>query len=194
MKKLILLAFAIFSFGCKSGRPTAAKMENKTATLSNELLGKQPVKVLFNAPYREWFSAGYENYKPDAATVSELKGLGNNISVTIFMGTWCGDSKEQVPHFYKILHEVGFEEKNVTLIMVDRNKTTPEKLETGLEISYVPTFIFYKTTRSGGRRAEGKREEKTKELNRIVESPVETLEKDMLRILSGQQYKHTYTN
>jgi hypothetical protein len=50
-------------------------------------------------------------------------------------------------------------------------------LEDGFDITNVPTFIFY---RNG------------KEINRIVESPVISLEKDMLSILAGEVYKHTY--
>jgi thiol-disulfide isomerase/thioredoxin len=188
MKKVIFLALAISALGCKSSRATAPKMENKTV----DLIGKHSVKELLEPPYRDWFSKGYENYTPDEASMEKLKSLTNNISITIFMGTWCRDSQQQVPHFYKILHQLGIEEKNVTLIAMDRNKTTPEQLEAGLSITNVPTFIFYKTLRSGRRKRDTNTAEKTKELNRIVESPVESLEKDMLKILSGQKYTNTY--
>ena len=156
-----------------------------------DLIGQQPVKELFNAPYRDWFVTGYDRYKPDAAAISRLRDLTNGISVKIFMGTWCEDSQNQVPKFFKVLHDAGFDRNDVTLIFVDRSKTTPEKLEAGLNVTNVPTFIFYKTTQSGGRKGP-KGEPKTKELNRIVESPRETLEKDMLKILSNQGYKHMY--
>ena len=33
-----------------------------------------------------------------------------------------------------------------------------------------------------------------KEINRIVEFPVETLEKDIFKILSGQEYKNIYAD
>ena len=93
------------------------------------------------------------------------------------MGTWCEDSQNQVPRFYKILQQLDFNLKKVQLITVDRSKKTPENLEAGLNITNVPTFIFYKNST---------------EIQRIVESPVETLENDMLKILSNQEYRHTY--
>lgn len=206
MKKSILLLLMAAAFGCKSPKAasTAANPEPvketastpKTAkTAEGDLLNEGSVQDLFADPYRAWFTSGYENYKPDVATVTKLRDLTNGISVRIFMGTWCEDSQNQVPKFFKIAHEAGFDKEDVTLIFVSKEKTTPEKLESGLNITNVPTFIFYKTTVSGARRnSKEKREEKTKELNRIVESPRETLEKDMLRILSNESYKHSYQN
>jgi len=52
-------------------------------------------------------------------------------------------------------------------------------LEKDLNITNIPTFIFYKNG---------------KEMHRIVESPMESLEKDMLKIITGQPYKHAYEN
>ena len=62
---------------------------------------------------------------------------------------------------------------------MDRDKKTPTGSATKNSITNVPTFIFYKDG---------------KEVHRIVESPVEFLEDDMLAILSGAAYKHTYEN
>lgn len=194
MKKIAMLFSLAFAFGCKPNQPLGTTMETKVEkTAEGDLIGQQPVKELLNAPYRDWFVRGYESYRPNAQSALKLRGLTNHISIAIFMGTWCEDSQDQVPKFYKVLHEIGFDEKNVKLIFVDRNKTTPQKLENGLNIANVPTFIFYKTTRSGGKKGPGG-EEKIKELNRIVESPRETLEQDILKILSGQAYKHIYEN
>jgi uncharacterized protein YcsI (UPF0317 family) len=62
---------------------------------------------------------------------------------------------------------------------VDKDKKTPTGSAKENDITNVPTFIFY---RDG------------KEINRIVESPVAFLEDDILAILSGADYKHTYEN
>lgn len=93
------------------------------------------------------------------------------------MGTWCGDSKRETPRFYKILEQTDFDENNFELITVNRSKKTPNNLQEGFNIIRVPTFIFYK---------EGK------EVGRYVEYPRETIEKDILKIVSGQPYKHSY--
>lgn len=141
------------------------------------LVGKIKKQDLLQPTYATWFSPGYDNYKPNAELVKQLKTKTSGVAVTIFMGTWCGDSQLQVPHFYKVCAQIGIPESKVTLIAMDRNKTTPTNLENGLKITNVPTFIFYKNK---------------KELNRIVESPRVSLEDDMLQILSKKPYKHTY--
>ena len=93
------------------------------------------------------------------------------------MGTWCGDSKRGVPRFYKILEETGFDEDYFELITVGRNKKTPDNLQEGFDLIRVPTFIFFKDG---------------KEVGRFVERPRETMEKDILKIITGATYKHSY--
>ena len=93
------------------------------------------------------------------------------------MGTWCGDSQHETPIFYKLMDAINFDYKNLTMIAVNRSKETPDNLQEGLKITNVPTFIFYK---------------KGKEMGRFVEYPRETLEKDVLKIVSGKLYKHSY--
>lgn len=115
------------------------------------------------------YDIDYPNYQPDTATVEALKPLLKGRKITIVMGTWCGDSHLQVPRFYKILDALEIPEKETELICVDRSKKAENGLIDDLNILHVPTFIFS---------ANGK------ELGRIVESPKETLEKDMLSILA----------
>ena len=143
------------------------------------LLGLKTKSDLEVAPYDSWFESGEESYKTNTPTITLLRNAPQDYQISIFMGTWCDDSRTQVPHFYKILNEIDFDLSKVKLITMDREKKTPENLEEGLNITNVPTFIFHKNGT---------------ELHRIVESPVESLEADMLKIISGQPYKHTYEN
>jgi len=141
------------------------------------LVGKTKKSDLEQAPFNEWFENGYNDYHPNIEIINQIKELPLDYTITIFMGTWCEDSQIQVPKFYKILNEINFPEKKINLITMKRDKTTPELLEKDLNITNVPTFIFY---------------ENGKEVNRIVESPIENLELDMLTILSKKPYKNIY--
>ncbi len=143
------------------------------------LVGKEDRKALQIAPFNVWYTPNYENYTVDGESLAAIqKGL-DGVSITTFMGTWCGDSKRQTPRMFKILDQVNFEDQNLELITVDRTKQNPKEYTDGKNIMRVPTFIFVK---------EGK------EIGRIVERPVETLEKDMLKILTSEPYKHAYEN
>lgn len=141
------------------------------------LLGKANRKGFEMEAFKDWFNTGYETYTVDSEILDKLKPLLKEVTITLFMGTWCEDSQRETPHFYKILDETNFDESKLTLITVSEEKTTPQGFEEGKNITNVPTLIFYKDG---------------KELGRIVEYPIESLEKDMLAILSGKEYKHAY--
>ena len=141
------------------------------------LLGSIPEEALQKAPYSHWYTANYTQYTPDFSSIAQFREELKKYRILIFMGTWCGDSKRETPRFFKIMDAAGVKEKQLTLITMNRSKKTPDNLEEGLNITNVPTFIFYKDG---------------KEINRIVEYPIESLEKDMIAILNGEPYKHTY--
>lgn len=172
MKKTILLLIAITITSCSPKAKFAMYNDQKI------LIGKGSIKDLQQEPFNEWFAQSYNNYSLTEEMKSEIQKNLKDYTITIFMGTWCEDSQNQVPKFYKILEDVDFPSKKITLITMARDKTTPEQFEKGLNITNVPTFIFYKNG---------------KEVNRIVESPVVSLEQDMLDIISGKSYKHIYS-
>jgi len=148
---------------------------------SQKLLGPVNSTGLSKDPYSEWFSKG-EKYKADQTVLDALNSSLEDYSITAFFGTWCGDSKKHVPSFYKVLEGADFDMTKLQVIAVDNVRTaykkSPSGEEKGLNIHRVPTFIFYK---------EGQ------EVGRIVESPKETLEKDMLKITSTADYTENYS-
>jgi hypothetical protein len=122
-----------------------------------------------NCNFDSCFKAEYPLYHADRATMNELAGKLKGVNVTVVMATWCGDSKEWVPRFYKIMDELDFAYKDLTLICVDRSKKAPGTNVDDLKIELVPTFIFYRNNY---------------ELGRIVETPADLMEKEILKILS----------
>lgn len=164
------------------GKEPSTQIEyNKTVPYGDAvmLLGIANRQGLQKDGFESWFDPGYEDYTPNIETLAQLKSLLNNVHITVFMGTWCEDSHAEVPHLYKILDQVGYDENNVTLITVSEEKTTPEGFEKNRDITNVPTIILINNE---------------EELGRIVEYPIETLEKDMTVILSGKEYKHAYAD
>ena len=63
------------------------------------------------------------------------------------------------------------------MVGISRGKKTPNNLQEGYNIKHTPTIIFYKNG---------------KEIGRFVEHARQTLEKDILKILKGKKYKHSY--
>lgn len=150
-----------------------------TATINQDgyLVGIAQKSDFQKPPFSEWFSENYEVYQLDMKVVNQLKPFLKGVQIKAAMGTWCGDSRREIPVFYKLLDATDFEYKNLTMITVDRDKTSSNNEQEGLDIERVPTFIFYKDG---------------KEINRFVEYPRETLEIDFLNILQEVGYKHSY--
>ena len=114
------------------------------------------------------YQVGYVSYSPDTAALRLLAPGMKGIAIKLVMGTWCSDSQDQVPRFYKILDMLKFDYSILSLICVDRTKSAPGIELAPLNINLVPTFIFYRND---------------KEIGRIIETPTISLEKDMLLII-----------
>ena len=116
-----------------------------------------------------WFNSNYDQYQVDSSEVIELKKEINNYDITIVMGTWCSDSRREVPRFYKILDAIDYPSYKLTLINVDRKMKSIATEVDEMNIEYVPTIIIYRNE---------------KEIGRIIETPEDILEKDLLLIIN----------
>ena len=174
MKKILVLITVCILTSCNAQQKITAE-KNK----QGDLVGYANKESFADDAYKNWFNRNYENYTTDEETINALKKELKGYKIKGFMGTWCGDSKRETPRFFKVLEQANYKLKNLELITVNRSKKTPDNLQEGLNIKRVPTFIFYK---------------KGKEVGRYVEYPRESLEKDILKIVSGKEYKHSYDN
>lgn len=160
---------------------TVTKTGVKTTTPEPKLLGVHTEQSMRTKPYNTWFQKNYDEYKTDSATAEQLIPLLANKEIEIYMGTWCGDSKREVPRMLKILNYCHFPADKLKIIMVDNEDSTykqsPTHEERNLNIHRVPDLIVF---------------EKNAELGRIVESPVISLEKDLLTILKKEEYSTSY--
>ena len=162
---IFILFIAMNASAQKINKQIEDKTRNKTVLINNCTR-----EGLITFPeFKERYDTEYPNYNTDSLTIDSLKPLTANKKITIVLGTWCGDSKFQVPHFFKVIDELAVSEKDVTIISVDGTKKAENGLLDKLKIERVPTMTFY---------------EKDKELGRIIESPMMSLEKDILQILS----------
>lgn len=169
--RIILMIFCLLLFTCGKFNKHTIKPKEKI------LIGKILETDLKVKPYSFWFNSNYHNYKFNVNVINEIKPVMKDVKFKVFIGTWCSDSKRQIPRFYRLLDEIGFNKDAVELVAMDKSKSTPQNLEKGLNIFRVPTIIALK---------------KGKEINRIVEIPVHSLETDLLNILTYNNYVHAY--
>ena len=174
MKKIafFLILLSIFS-SCMHCKHSAKQVVEEKSTPEPFLVG-ECWQSTFDLPIcQPWYTENWQTYTPDMSQLrafqpDELAGFR---IVTVF-GSWCSDSQREVPHMLKILHAWGFDQSNLKLLAVDRNKKAPEVPE-NWKIERVPTFIFYKNDQ---------------EIGRIVETPSVSLEADMVEILKKANF------
>ena len=180
MKKISLLFIFIFLISCNDSKKSSKTIDNE---LNEEeyidILGVFNKNELKNEPHDFWFKENYTNYKLDQEIADQIKPLINDIDITVFMGTWCSDSRMHTPAFFKLIDYLKIKDKKMKLIAMSLDKTTVDSLEKNQDIINIPTIIFNKNG---------------KEINRIVEFPIETIEKDIYKILSGNKYKNAYAD
>ncbi len=181
----MVAAIALLAVSCQHNMvPSATAFTNAEIKNTNGqtiLAGHCSPAILHTAGYKEWYDASFTGYTVDKATVSQISPLLQNKTIEVFLGSWCGDSKRETPRMMKLLEEASFDTSHIKLIFVDNAtatyKQSPQHEEKGKNIHHVPTFIVY---------------DGNKELGRIIESPVVSLEKDLQSILTHTPYTPNY--
>ena len=155
MKRLLLIGL-LFLMSCSANE--------QTETINKQHYGTIEIEELFSK--YSVFKIGYDNYVP-----SELSSLKyDDIRVIVFFGTWCHDSKRELPKALKIFNDIGINDENIELIAVGFDKKEPLGRAAKLKLVYTPTLIFFRGS---------------KEIGRIIEKPVISLEKDIELIISS---------
>jgi thioredoxin len=126
------------------------------------LLGRVGVEAILSIS-PEW-RTNREAYDPAEADIRVIASSPVAARLDVYFGSWCSDSRREVPRFLKILDRASPVRVKVRFYGLDRTKKEPARLARRGAIERVPTFILS----VGGR-----------EVGRIVESPRTTLEHDL---------------
>jgi thiol-disulfide isomerase/thioredoxin len=179
---VIIILFAL-SFGCRTHKTLSDNQTVMEQIVTNPvptdfheastwLLGYFTRRMMTIPPHSEWFQKGYDEYQLNEEAVKKLTEISkDDLTIKIVMGSWCPDSRREVPRFMKIIDTWDFPAENLTFVGVDESKYSPIGEYDKLNIQRVPTFIFYKNNIEAGR---------------IIENPVTSLEQDMVNILTRE--------
>ena len=139
-------------------------------TRQTEMLGPLTKEaILKSVPDWEGVAAAYQ---PKTDCLQKLKTLQQPVRIEIYLGTWCSDSKSHVSAYFKILDMADNPLIQTAYIGIPRDKESRSKyLPPAKTIEKLPTFLVYKDG---------------KELGRIIETPVKSVEEDLLAILNKQ--------
>jgi thiol-disulfide isomerase/thioredoxin len=157
----------------------AVETKTKSNLQQGMLIGEFEKADLEQETFSKWFNAEYNGFTPSEEAMNTIKNNISDYEIVAFMGTWCPDSRRETPKVFKILEEAGYDMSKLTFYGVNRQKTTTGNVEKDFDLNRVPTVIFLKDG---------------KEVNRFVEYPRESIEEDFAKIVSGEEYKNSYSN
>lgn len=158
----LLILWIVFS-GCSSTTKVSVKPNEHME------IGWTPRSIFQSPAYAAWFDTGYVNYRPSEEKINKLTQMKDSVDILVVYGTWCSDSKREMPRFFKIMDAIEFPPDKIGLIAIDRTKQIPAGVASENNITNVPTFLI---------------RYKGMELGRIIESPKISLEEDIFEYLS----------
>lgn len=121
-----------------------------------------------------WFQKNADSYKPNKETILALTTVLKPYRLVVFGGTWCGDTQDLFPQFYKTMQLAQFDFNALQLYAVNRNKEAINIESQLYNITKVPTFIVMEGFR---------------EVGRITETVHKSIEEDLLQILEMDMQK-----
>ena len=164
---LLAIAAAGLFAGCSSGHPRTAAGEGNADGPPIVTGWVEPAELL-RGPAHLRFKERYDTVRVEENLVGMLAQLSGGVEVLVYYGSWCSDSRREVPRFLRIMEKGAFPGNRIRFYALDRTKKSPDGLSETYGIELVPTFLFFR----GGR-----------EIGRIVELPKTTLEGDIIEIL-----------
>jgi thiol-disulfide isomerase/thioredoxin len=170
MKSSLFISIFLFAGALYAQEKNLVTIDERTG--SEILLGVCDRDGFILGQFADWFEVGYENYQPQPEVIGMIEEIGfEDITIRMVLGTWCPDSRREVPHFIRVLDEIGFDMERLTIISVDGYKKAPGIDIAEWDVEFVPTMVVYKDAQ---------------ELGRIIEYPMESLEKDLLLMIQGE--------
>ena len=132
------------------------------------LRGKISFENIMKESTCSWFEEGAEAYLPNHSAIETLNSNWKNYRFVLFIGTWCEDTRNLLPKFYKTLLEANISPYAIEMYGVNRAKQTLQNENKFYNIERVPTIIIMHQKR---------------EVGRIVETVSSTIEEEMAIII-----------
>jgi thiol-disulfide isomerase/thioredoxin len=107
-------------------------------------------------------------YNPKPESIATLRAVAEDVTIEVYFGTWCPDSKAHVSEFFKVLDLADNPRLRAVYTAVPMDRALRAPYYGGRTIEKLPTFLVF----VGGR-----------EKGRIVETPRKSVEGDIVRIL-----------
>ena len=105
MKNLIYVILAFLLFNSCSFKVNKTVMDDRTK--KDVLIGKCNRNAFEQEDFKQWFQDGYNSYETDPEMIQKLSEseIFKTLKILVVFGTWCHDSRRELPRFYKIVDQ-----------------------------------------------------------------------------------------
>ena len=166
MKYVILLLTVCLYVNASNAQDFVRESDKKTGKVL--LRGKITFGDILNETSCSWLSTGAKTYHPNRDMIDGLNRIAGDYRFVVFSGTWCSDTKDLLPKFYKVLTEANIDLRSVEMYGVNRAKQALNIETTLYGIKNIPTIIIMHQFR---------------EVGRIVETVNLSIEEDLYAIM-----------
>ena len=168
MKKFLVFVMMSFIFkNANAQTPYTSSVDDRNVTILNGIVTKYAIEN--NKVFAGWYGPNQSTYKPEAATLNAMEAAKGKVQFVVFGGTWCEDTQNILPKFFKLQELSGVSDNAVSFFAVDRKKHTLGNLNDAFKITNVPTIIVMKDGKEMGRVVEyGKTGKWDKELADMI--------------------------
>jgi thiol-disulfide isomerase/thioredoxin len=151
MKKILLASIiSIMALtNALAQTPYTNTINDRKETVLNGIITKYAIAN--NEVLKTWYAPSQVGYKPDAAVLAAMQAAKGKVQFIIFGGTWCEDTQNILPKFFKLQEQAGIDDNSISFYGVDRAKKTLGNLNDAFKITNVPTIIVMKDGKEVGR-------------------------------------------
>lgn len=112
-----------------------------------------------------------KSYTPDAKAMAALSKVGTDTQIELFFGSWCSHCQHWVPRLMHVIDDAKNPHIQVNVHAMSEDQSQPEDSIRQYDVSKTPTFVIVQNG---------------KELGRIEEEPLVSVEADLVRILNAK--------
>ena len=145
---LCLLAGMVFK-GAHAQTPYTSVVDDRNITILNGIITKYAIAN--NKAFAGWYAPNQTTYKPDISVINSMAAAKEKVQYVVFGGTWCEDTQNILPKFFKLQELSGVADNSISFFAVDRKKRTLGNLSDAFKITNVPTIIVMKDGKETGR-------------------------------------------
>jgi thiol-disulfide isomerase/thioredoxin len=146
---LIALAFGLSAKAVHAQTPYTSTVDNQKVTILDGIITKYALQN--NDAFKGWYGSNQNGFKLDSNVVAAMEASKGKVQYVIFGGTWCEDTQNILPKFFKLQEASGVSDNAITFFAVDRSKKTLGNVADAFKITNVPTIIVMKDGKETGR-------------------------------------------